>query len=574
MTMDNSPHEGGNEEFMRVWKSLTKHEALKNGGGQSIPGEGVVYTRPRLVNCCLDIVERVYGGELCRATILDVGCGYGQFISMIAYRIASRCKKDGRSLEDLQQTLGESLRGIEVRKPTSDIARKIIRRAVSKVYGDTLGDAALRKIVVTDDFLTWDPAPKKYDVIVGNLPYVRYDNIPNLGHSPSRERLGVTYKVFNGRADYSVPFLARIHDILEESGVAVILASNRFTRARYGRSLREKFAKSKIAIDEVDLGGLRVFEDQVTAYASIFVLRCREQARSKYIRLESGSLGVLRQVSRQFPNVNGEEDGFSVIERNIDDYGAGPWSPLTSRMTKILRGLESRCDTLEDLGAVVRKGPATGANDVFIGSKSEFPIGKESTDQYLLPLFHWNGSSNGDTTDRFLLCPYERGSGRLKDLSEMPEDVREFLRDNAERLKQRYIVKERGHDWWGMIDAFDPSLLEREKILVPDLRPAEDVWLDPGQFIPSHSTVYVTGLSSDRLRGLCRVLRSSLAEQYRRWKSPDLGRKCPRASSTMLRKMPVPSGEKLEGLAKKGMENIGVGEAYGLDDTDIIVCEQ
>jgi adenine-specific DNA-methyltransferase len=104
-----------------------------------------------------------------------------------------------------------------------------------------------------------------FDLIIGNPPYVRQEQIKEL-----KPKLELAYpSVYAGTADLYVYFYARGFDLLREGGRLAYITSNKFFRADYGRNLRRFFA-DKVKLETViDFGDLPIFE--ATAYPTIMI---------------------------------------------------------------------------------------------------------------------------------------------------------------------------------------------------------------------------------------------------------------------------------------------------------------
>lgn len=529
------------------------------------PGHGVVYTRPSVVQLCFDLAEYVSNRDLTGIRVLDVGCGYGQFIAEAARRLAASATRQSLDEGKLRSLFASALHGVEVDPRTADAAAAAVAQA-SKASGIEVSPANLG--VAKADFLTWEEPAQGYDLVIGNLPYVKYDAIAKLAHGHDLDWMRREFETFRGRADYSVAFLEKAVRLLAPGGRAVLISSNRFTQAEYGHELRKFLAGRFKRIDEVDLSLVNAFDERVSAYASIFIIRKGSRRPGRYVRLRSLSPRGLSRLRRLGAHAATNTKHYSVHSRIIAADGA-PWSPLPLHLTALLARLAKKFPSLKERGFGIRKGPATGADDVFVRPISEFSFTDATVRKQLLPLYHSGSArpSRSLTAGRFLLSVYESGTRELIDLNDFPLDVSEYLVSHKARLSERHIVQHGADEWWRTIDAYDPGLTSKTKVLIPDLQSGRAVRVDEGRYFPAHTVLYALG-SRQTLNGVAAALRTPLADLYRIWRSPALSNSTPRASSKVLNAFPIPDLKDLCFSRGDDRRTI-VYQAYGLTTKEI-----
>lgn len=102
-----------------------------------------------------------------------------------------------------------------------------------------------------------------FDLIIGNPPYIRQEEIKEL-----KPNLAKNYKVYKGTSDIYTYFYELGFNILKSNGVLSFITSNKYTRAGYGEALREFLLKNVSILDYIDLNGIKVF-DSATVDTSI-----------------------------------------------------------------------------------------------------------------------------------------------------------------------------------------------------------------------------------------------------------------------------------------------------------------
>lgn len=485
------------------------------------------------------------------------------------------CQTQGVSPKDTLRTLRQCVRAIEI---DGGVVRQA-REALSHVWASTMGETgedcvAWKQIITQGDFLSCVPDFDQFDVIVGNFPYVRYDAIRELPWVTDPKEWRNRFDSFRGRADYSVAFFQRSLELLSEDGQAAVISSNRFTRAEYGTELRKQIANFGFELHEVDLSDISAFEESVTAYSSLFLLVHGTPRYSRYIHLKSTKReGISRLADLGARRVRSSRWYTSYTRERLPIDGT-PWAPLPAKVVSALRRLVRIFPSMREIGVDIRKGPATGADRVFIGRFEDFPFERSSKTAFLLPLFR-SGSCKLPPTeipDRYLLSVYEHGTKRLLSLGELPLDVQEYLLSHRSKLEERHIVKEQGKEWWRTIDSFDPALVYSDKVLIPDLQRGAAVRVDQGKLMPAHTVLYAAA-EPKSLSNLARLFKSPVTDLFRFWNAPSMRNGTPRASSRVLSRLPCPDLVELDGIGREPDDFTDVHRAYGLRPAEVRAIE-
>lgn len=115
---------------------------------------------------------------------------------------------------------------------------------------------------------------KGFDLIIGNPPYIRQEELKEL-----KPHLAKNYKVYKGTSDIYTYFYELGFNVLKDMGGGILsyITSNKYTRAGYGEALREFLLKNVKVLEYTDLNGIKVF-DSATVDTSIL---CFEKSKSK-----------------------------------------------------------------------------------------------------------------------------------------------------------------------------------------------------------------------------------------------------------------------------------------------------
>ncbi|MBF7068909.1 type IIG restriction enzyme/methyltransferase [Campylobacter volucris] len=124
---------------------------------------------------------------------------------------------------------------------------------------------------------------KGFDLIIGNPPYIRQEEIKELKNTLSKN-----YKVYKGTADIYTYFYELGFNVLKENGILSFITSNKYTRAGYGELLREFLLKNTCILKYIDLNGIKVFDSATvdTSILSFEKIKIKENT-FKYLSLNN-----------------------------------------------------------------------------------------------------------------------------------------------------------------------------------------------------------------------------------------------------------------------------------------------
>ncbi|RTJ86764.1 restriction endonuclease [Campylobacter jejuni] len=196
---------------------------------------------------------------------------------------------------------------------------------------------------------------KGFDLIIGNPPYIRQEELKEL-----KPHLTKNYKVYKGTSDIYIYFYELGFNVLKDrGGVLSYITSNKYTRAGYGEALREFLLKNVKFLEYTDLNGIKVF-DSATVDTSIL---CFEKSKSKdnkfkYLALSNEILktcaydiGLYKDFA-EFSQNSLSKESFTFSDENT--------SALKAKIERIGTPLK------EWYGLNIYRGILTGYNEAFI----------------------------------------------------------------------------------------------------------------------------------------------------------------------------------------------------------------
>ena len=180
---------------------------------------GGYYTSPELASWLCEWAIRKTTDR-----ILEPSCGDGVFLSAAIDRL--------KSLGELSHTsIANGLRGIEVEPGEAEKANRRLRAK--------LGDVGDSSILSLDFFYWWqEEGDRKFDVVVGNPPFIRYRNFPEAYRTRA---LGVMTQLglkANRLTNIWVPFVVAAAQSLREGGRLAFVLPAELLQVSYASQLR------------------------------------------------------------------------------------------------------------------------------------------------------------------------------------------------------------------------------------------------------------------------------------------------------------------------------------------------
>jgi hypothetical protein len=495
---------------------------------------GAVFTKREVVDLILDLAQySVAEGRLAQRRLLEPSCGDGAFLSAIVERlIASEAQHPG-ALGWLDLVLDDAIRAVDISEESLRRARSAI---VSQLKAAGCPGARAKGLaaqwVVHSDFLlhSWN---ERFDVVVGNPPYVRIEDLPRRVLQRYRER----FKTSSDRADLYIAFFERGLELLSANGVLAFICANRFTKNAYGAALRRYIAASYRVRFYLNLEHTQPFETDVSAYPAIIVIDRHlgsPTLASTLHDLASHTLKALRADVAAGHGSNGVLSEFATWYP-----GGGPWLATSSSEQRWLDRAVARYPTLEASGLEthVGIGVATGADSVFV-LPQKHPEIEESRQ---IPLLMAGDIANSDLTwsGHYLINPFaDVDDGSLADLSRYPVLAR-YLEEHRSSLVRRHVAKSRPVSWYRTIDRIWPQLVPVRKLVIPDIQSNATIGLDEGHYYPHHNVYFITSDSWD-LRALKAVLRSEAVLRQVRALSVQMRGGSLRFQAQTLRRLRIP----------------------------------
>lgn len=497
---------------------------------QLIRRPGDVFTKPEVVRFILDQVGYVQTADLSRVSIIEPSCGEGEFLM----EIMSRLKQSSDTFQyDFNDAFHRCVTAVDI-----DTAK--IRNCVDRVKESFPEVDCPEKNIIAQDFLLSEY--RKVDIVVGNPPYIRYEDIPE-DKLPSYK----AFSTFYYRADIYVLFFEKTLSLLRGAGKHCFICANRWMRNKYGKRLRQLITDHYSIVRVINLESADAFQQEVLAYPAITVI----ENSSKRSQLEYADINDIGRLQ-------------------LCAYSSLP-APSGDDWSNIFNSANQSLELIEGQGFKIGIGVATGADSVFISKDFRGLV----EDELLLPVIGAKDLS-GDTfrwSGKLFLNPYD-ADGKLIDLRRFPM-AKEYLEHHKDKLASRHKARRNPTRWYSTIDSVDRTLTGKPKILVPDISGNTRIFVDSGEFYPQHNIYYVTGHDERTLKILAALLMSDFVREQVNSLSNRMNGGFARWQSQYLRKVRIPDLKMIPpGLTKKLLDCYACWDIDGINSltSDIVAA--
>jgi adenine-specific DNA-methyltransferase len=507
---------------------------------------GEVFTRRWVVDLILDLSGYTPEKDLAGLTVVEPACGSGAFLIALVERLIESAKRHGHKLVSTRNAIiARDLQAHHVAK-----SRAVVRQALATAGIDSSQSQRLaRRWIQQGDFLLNPPAEKSADWVVGNPPYIRLEDVSPQLSNAYREAC----PAMGGRSDVYIGFYERGLATLREGGVLGFICADRWMRNAYGSSLRTLIGREYAVDAIVSMTAVDAFEDEVSAYPAITILRRGEQGTGPLIADAKPHFSAddARQLARVAASRRGQSRSSAFSASRMPRWFQGPtgWPHGSPAQLGAIAELEGRLPTLEDVNRKTRVGIglASGADRVFI---TDDPGLVES--ERLLPMAMVRDLTDGrmDWSGHYLINPWDEEG--LIDLDDWPA-TKAYLSKHEATLGKRHTSKKTGN-WHRTIDRVVSGLAQSPKLYLPDFKESLFPVLDPGETYPHHNLYWITSDEWD-LEVLGGILLSDMANMFIDAYSVRMRGGYLRFQAQYLRRIRVPRPDQVDGRARRTLRS-------------------
>lgn len=463
---------------------------------------GEVFTRRWVVELMLDLVEYTPGRDLASLTVVEPAVGSGAFWRVLLERLTTAPRAAGR-----WEGLHNALRGYDIEQANVDHCRALtVTHLVASGCPLGTAHALAENWLRCEDFLL-ATRDLRADLVVGNPPYIR---IEELAPQLLREYRRVA-PTMGGRADIFVGFYEHGLDLLKPGGKLAFICADRWMRNAYGRALRAKVIDGFSVDDVIVMHDTDAFESDVSAYPAITVISRKPQGTASIAKARENfgadqASAYMQWRYRAETRLVTDEVEAAVLPSWHET--AEVWPDASPAVIAWLERLEETVPLLEDASTGTRLGIgiATGADRIYIRS-GDIDVEPDR----LMPMVTPDAIRSGEFrfTGEHLVSPWAPDG--LVDLTDYPRLAR-YYAHNSQQLRGRSVAKRSGPHWYRTIDRQNFALLQREMLVMQDMKAQASPVRVPSGFVPHHNLYWIVSNTWD-LDALGGLLLSKVVEK-------------------------------------------------------------
>lgn len=190
-----------------------------------------------------------------------------------------------------------------------------------------------------------------FDVVIGNPPYVRQEEIKEL-----KPHFKSQFKLYTGTADVYIFFIEKGFEILKNKGVFTFIMPNKFMQAGYGQSAR-RFLLEQNLHEIINFGDFQVFEEATTYPCILTASKETGKGTFKTAKIHSPDFII------DFPAYISKTTNF-INHQSLNDE---TWVVSNTQDQSLLQKIVSKGDKLgEYIIGEAKRGVLTGLTEAFV----------------------------------------------------------------------------------------------------------------------------------------------------------------------------------------------------------------
>ncbi|MEC5340777.1 N-6 DNA methylase [Enterococcus casseliflavus] len=350
----------------------------------------------------------------------------------------------------------------------------------------------------------------KFDLIVGNPPYVKQQNI-NKSH---REFLLRNFETIKSNYNLYYAFLELSVELLKENGVSLQLVPNYLLKIKSAKNLREYLLKDQHIKKIVNFNANKIFSGIDTYSMIIELSKANNEIEYKSLPNDTKSLSCLLNTNwKNLPPSNITDDSINLVD-NKEEF--------------LIKQVQSQLFTLD-----ISTGIATQKDRLFLIDDTSIVDGKYMTKffnnrKYLIEkesvvkIYKGSGQAKNNLNFSYIIFPYflENNSAKIKSidyLSKNEPNTHNYFLATKKELCERSGINDDDDHWYRYgrtqsLTRFEPKILFPTNSLKPNFNLIEDNAL----FFNGYAIYGLRGVSLtlDELKALEIILNSDLTEIF------------------------------------------------------------
>ncbi len=259
-----------------------------------------------------------------------------------------------------------------------------------------------------------------FDVVIGNPPYIRQEEVKDLSGYFQRK-----FKSFSGKSDIYVFFYENSINLLKPYGAINFITSGKFFEASYGKPLIEFLLNNTEVIEIINFNDLPVFEG-ATAYPLIYfsVKKSKDDYQFNYYNLNELPTYSLKE----------KLSSIELLSTSKSIFTQNDFKFVDNRISNIIEKVKIGTVLIKDFCGLPIVGVKTGFNEGFLTDLKDDKIVKP----YVFGRDIKKYSPIKPTSK--IIFPYNDDYS-IADIKDYPE-ISSYLENHKTKLSQRAIIKE------------------------------------------------------------------------------------------------------------------------------------
>jgi hypothetical protein len=343
-----------------------------------------------------------------------------------------------------------------------------------------------------------------FDIVIGNPPYVRQEKIKEL-----KPYFKEYYETYTGVADLYVYFFEKGINVLKNNGIFAFICSNKFTKAKYGKELRQYLLNYDIKI-YTDFTGKKIFKE---ASVDTCIIQIKKSGSDKNKIL-----------------VNND---FHMDQSKLTKNSFGFYSPKVLNLKEKIDSKGIKLGDIENIN--INRGILTGLNNAFI-------INKDTKDKLIKQDFKNNEIIKpilrGKDIKRYLIDYHDYYLILSKNGINVKKDypsIYKYLESFGDKIKNR---SDKGNDWSNLRNCAYYGDFEKSNIKWQEIAPIPHFVYDEDKYYCNNSC-YILTCNSINLKYLTALLNSNLLFFIFKKNCYNLGKKGNRFTKQFIEKIPI-----------------------------------
>jgi type II restriction/modification system DNA methylase subunit YeeA len=402
-----------------------------------------------------------------------------------------------------------------------------------------------------EDIANWDPysvhsiAPffnptimfglTNFNIVIANPPYVRQENIT---YKDLLKKSGC--KIFNSTSDLYTYFYELAYKLLSENGIATLITSNKWLRAKYGTKLRQFLKQNTKLQILIDFGGYKVFKSSTVDTNIILFIKAKPEPGHSFNYVNIPANLKPESLSQFLYN------NMQTIQQNTLE--ASSWTLADNSILNLKTKIEKVGKPLKDWDVNIYRGVLTGCNEAFIidtPTKETICKADPKSQEILKPVlrgrdihkyyYEWAGLWLISTFPSLHI-----------DIDKYPE-VKNYLNSFGKKLEQsgeKGCRKKTNNKWFETQDNIAYyNEFNKNKIIWPEIRLNGSFTYDTKQFYTNQTAYIMTG---ENLIYILAILNSKLFDFYFNLISSNLSQQATRHIKIYIEQFPIPIYQKTD----------------------------